>query len=310
MGKRGQTTSIWSPFSYFCFSYKGSNVTLSERFILTTVLSSLTSTLFSLCTMPIYFLFFSQFLFFLYICSFPVSFYYGISYLRPWPQVTIASWLLDFLASCSSNYSLWTRHFGIFLGLIKNAEFLRTTSIISQTRSQWFVYTLKNVKYWPRNFRFWINGGGQHVLLGFLLLFNHSVMSNSLGLYGLQQISLAFTISQSLLKLMSIELVVSSNHLILCHPLLLLPSIFPSIRVFSNELALSIRWPKYWKFSFSISPSNDYSGMIFSRIDWFDLLAVPGTLKHGSSKASVLRCLAIFRLQLSHLSVHDYWKKM
>ena len=81
-------------------------------------------------------------------------FYYSISYLRPWPQVTIASWLLDFLASCYSNYSLWTRLFGIFLELMKNEEFLRTTSISSQTRSQWFVYTLKNVKYWPRKFRF------------------------------------------------------------------------------------------------------------------------------------------------------------
>ena len=108
--------------------------------------------------------------------------------------------------------------------------------------------------------------------------------------------SLRFAISQSLLKLVSIELVTSSNHLILCHPLLLLPSIFPSIRVFSNELALSIRWPKYWKFSFSISPSNDYSGMIFSRIDWFDLLPIKGTLKsllqHLRSEASILWCLS------------------
>ena len=98
----------------------------------------------------------------------------------------------------------------------------------------------------------------------------------------------SFTISRSLLKLMSIELVTPSNHLILCHPLLLLPSIFPSIRVFSNESALRIRWPKYWSFSFSISPSNEYSGLISFRIDWFDLLAVQGTLKsllqHHSSK--------------------------
>ena len=102
---------------------------------------------------------------------------------------------------------------------------------------------------------------------------------------------------------MSIELVTPSNHLILCHPLFL-PSIFPSIRVFSNELTLHIRWPKYWNFSFSISPSNEYSGLIFFRIDWFDLLAVHGTLKsllqHHSLKASVLRCAAFFMIQLSH----------
>ena len=108
--------------------------------------------------------------------------------------------------------------------------------------------------------------------------------------------SLSFTISRSLLKLMAVESVMPSNHLIFCHPLLLLPSIFPSIRVFSNELALQIRWSKYWSFSFSISPSNEYSGLISSRMDWLDLLAVQGTLKsllqHHSSKASVLRCSA------------------
>ena len=93
------------------------------------------------------------------------------------------------------------------------------------------------------------------------------------------QAFLSFTISQSLLKLMSIESVMPSNQLILCHPLLLLPSIFPSIRVFSSESALCIRWPKYWSFSFSIRPSNEYSGLISFRIDWFDLLAVQGTLK-------------------------------
>src|SRR5574340_1148631 len=110
--------------------------------------------------------------------------------------------------------------------------------------------------------------------------------------------------SQSLLKLMSFESMMPSNHLILCHPLLLLPSIFPSIRVFSNELALHIRWPKYWSFSFSISPSNAYSRLIFFRISWFDLLAVQGTLKsllqHHSLEASVLRCSAFFTVQLSH----------
>ena len=97
----------------------------------------------------------------------------------------------------------------------------------------------------------------------------------------------------------------SSNHLILCHPLLFLPSIFPSIRVFSNELVLRIRWPKYWSFSFSISPSNEYSGLISSRMDWLGLLAVQGTLKsllqHHISKASVLWCSAFFIVQLSHL---------
>ena len=106
------------------------------------------------------------------------------------------------------------------------------------------------------------------------------------------------------IKLMSIELVIPSNHALLRHPLLLLPSIFPSIRVFSNELALCIRWPKYWSFSLSISPSNEYSGLISFRIDWFDLLAVQGTIKnilyHHSSKASVLQCSAFFMVQLSH----------
>ena len=110
-----------------------------------------------------------------------------------------------------------------------------------------------------------------------------------------------FTNSRSLLKLMSIELVMPSSHLILCHPLLLLPSIFSSIRVFSNESVLHIRWPEYWSFSFSISPSNE---LIFFRIDWFDLLAVQGTLKsllqHHSSKASILRHSAFFIVQLSH----------
>ena len=108
----------------------------------------------------------------------------------------------------------------------------------------------------------------------------------------------------SLLRLMSIESVMPSNHLILCHPLLPSPSICPSIRVYSNEWALCIRWPKYWSFSFSISPSNEYSGLISFRIDWFDLLAVPGTLKsllqHHNSKASTLWHSAFFMVQLSH----------
>ena len=118
------------------------------------------------------------------------------------------------------------------------------------------------------------------------------------------QASLSFTISQSLLKPMSIELVIPSNQLIFCHPLLLLPSVFPSIRVFSNESALCIRWPKYWNFSFSVSPPNEYLGLISFRIDWFDLLAVQGTLRgllqHHSTKASVLQCSAFFILQLSY----------
>ena len=117
--------------------------------------------------------------------------------------------------------------------------------------------------------------------------------------------SLSITNSQSLLKLKSIESVMPSNYLILCHPLFLLPSIFPNIRVFSNESALHIRWPKYWSFSRNISPSNEYSGLISFRMDWLDLLAVQGTLKslpqHHISKASILWCSAFFILQLSHL---------
>ena len=118
------------------------------------------------------------------------------------------------------------------------------------------------------------------------------------------QASLSFTIAQSLFKLMSIESVMPSNHLILCRPLLLLPSIFPSIRVFPNKSVLHIRWPKYCSFSFSIGPSNEYLGLISFRIDWFDLLAVQGKLKsllqHHSSKASILQCLGFFMVQLSH----------
>ena len=113
-----------------------------------------------------------------------------------------------------------------------------------------------------------------------------------------------FTVSWSLLKLMSIESVVPSNRLILCHPLLLLPSIFPSIKVCPNESVLHIRWPKYWSFSFSISPSNECSGLISFRMDWLDLLAVQGTLngflQHHSSKASILWCWVFFMVQLSH----------
>ena len=125
------------------------------------------------------------------------------------------------------------------------------------------------------------------------------------------QASLSFTISQSLLKLLSIELVMPSNHLRLCHLLLLLPSVFPSIRLFSTESALHIKWPKYWSFRFSISPSNEYLGLIFCKSDWFDLLAVQGTLKsllqHHSSKAYVLLALSLF-YGPAVTSVHHYWK--
>ena len=118
------------------------------------------------------------------------------------------------------------------------------------------------------------------------------------------QASLSITNSQSSLRLISIWLVVPSNHLILCHPLLLLPSVFPSIRVFSSESVLRFRWPKYWSFSFSISPSNEYSGLISLRIDWLYLLAVQETLKsllqQHSSKASILWCSAFLMVQLSH----------
>ena len=119
-----------------------------------------------------------------------------------------------------------------------------------------------------------------------------------------RQAFLSITNSQSLLKLMSIKSVMPSNHLILCHLLLLLPSIFPSIRVFSNESVLPIRWPKYWNFNFSISPSNEYSGLISFRVDWLDLPAVQGSLKsllqHHISKASILQCSVFFIVQLSH----------
>ena len=126
-----------------------------------------------------------------------------------------------------------------------------------------------------------------------------------------RQASQSFTISQSLLKLMSIELVMPSNHLILCHPLLLPPSIFPSIRIFSNEAALPIRWSKYQSFSFSISPSNEYPGLISFRIDWFDLLAVQGTLK-SLSPALQFKSINSSALSLLYgptlISIHDYWE--
>ena len=136
--------------------------------------------------------------------------------------------------------------------------------------------------------------------------FSHSVVSDSLRSHELQhgQVSLSITNSRSLLKLMPIESGMASNHLILCHPLLLLPPIPSSIRVFSNESMLHIRWPNYWSFSFSISPSNEHPGLFSFRLDWVDLLAVQGTLKsflqHHSSKASILQRSAFFTVQLSH----------
>ena len=124
------------------------------------------------------------------------------------------------------------------------------------------------------------------------------------------QVSLSITNSQSLFKLMSIKLVMPSNHLILCHPLLVLPSIFPNIEVFSNELALHITWPKYWSFSFSLSPPNEYSGLISFRIDWFDDLSVQRTLKsllqHHNLKASILQWLSFFYCP-ALTTVHGYW---
>ena len=143
--------------------------------------------------------------------------------------------------------------------------------------------------------------------------FSRSVMSHSLRPHepAACQASLSITNSRCLLKIMSIKSVMPSNHLILCRPLLPPSSIFPSIRVFSNESALSIRWPKYWSFSFNISPFNEYSGPISFRMDWLDLLAVQGTLKsllkHHSSKASILQCSAFF-YSPTLTSIHYHWK--
>ena len=140
----------------------------------------------------------------------------------------------------------------------------------------------------------------------FSVQFSFSIVFSSLRPHGLQHPRLPWSItnSRSLIKLMSIESVMPSSHLILCCPLLLLPSIFPTIRVFSNESVLCIRWPKYWSFSFNISPSNEHPGLISFRMDWLDLLAVQGTLKsllqHHSSKASILWHSAFFIVQLSH----------
>ena len=141
--------------------------------------------------------------------------------------------------------------------------------------------------------------------------FSHSVVSDFVTPWtAARQASQSITNSWSLLKLMSIELVMPSNHFILCHPLLLLPSIFPSIRIFSSESALCIKWPKYWSFSFSISPSNEYSGLISFRIVWFDLLAVQGTLK--SLLQTTVQSISSLVLSLLYgptlTSVRYYWK--
>ena len=136
------------------------------------------------------------------------------------------------------------------------------------------------------------------------LQFSRSVMSDSLRPHEAHQAFLSITNSRNLLKLKSIESVMPSSHLILCRPLFLLPPVPPSIRVFSNETTLRMRWPKYWSFSFSISPSNEHAGLISFRMDWLDLLAVQGPLKsllqHHSSKASILQCSAFFTVQISH----------
>ena len=155
-----------------------------------------------------------------------------------------------------------------------------------------------------------VGAGG--IVICDLLFLSHSVMFNSATSWTAAcQVSLTLTISWSLLKLKSIESSMPSNHLILCHPLLPLPSIFPSTRVFSNELALLIRWPKYWCFNFSINPSNEYSGLISFRIDWFDLLAVHGTLKHSSPtpQLKVIKSLVLSLVYAPALTcIHDYWK--
>ena len=134
-------------------------------------------------------------------------------------------------------------------------------------------------------------------MAGFLLQFSHSVVSSSFATpwTAAHQASLSITNSQSLLKFMSIESVMPCNHLILCHPLLLLPSVFPSIRVFSNESVLRIKWPKYWSFSFNISPSSEYSGLILFRIDWFDIVSVQEILKSSSPTPQFkgINCLAL-----------------
>ena len=199
-------------------------------------------------------------------------------------------------------------HFKIFILIISAKKFIskRSHSEILGTQIFWGPeFNLQQDLLLPESF------------LKMIILYLNNYLKNFLGLQSLshvwlfvtswtaaRQASLSITNSWSLLKLLSIESVMPPNHLILCRPLLFPPSLFPSIRVFSNESFLHIRWPKYWSFSFSIIPSSEYSGLIFFRIDWFDLLPVQGTLKsllqHNSSKASVLRCSAFFMIQLTH----------
>ena len=160
--------------------------------------------------------------------------------------------------------------------------------------------------------------GGHHAVLSIPTVslhsvqFSRSVVSDSANLWTAAcQASPSITNSRNLLKLMSVKSVMPSNHLIFCHPLLLPPSVFPSIRVFSNESVLSIRWPKYWSFSFSISPSNEYSGLISFRMDWLDLLAVQGALKSllpTPQFKSINSSVLCFLYSPTLTSIHDYWK--
>ena len=170
-------------------------------------------------------------------------------------------------------------------------------SKFSSTTSSHLIVSGKNVIYLP-----WY-------IVSSVQLFSH-VWLFATPWTAAHQASLSITNSQSPPKPMSIESVMPSHHLILCRPLLPLPSIFPSIRVFSNESAFHIRWPKYWSFSFNISPSNEHPRLISFKMDWLDRLAVQGTLKsllqHHSSKASILQCSAFFIVQLL-TSIHDYW---
>ena len=182
---------------------------------------------------------------------------------------------------------------------------------IIQTRTlEWVAISSSRGSYWHRD---WISTSyfsrtGRQVLDHYHHLSSVQLLSRvrlfATPWTAAHQASLSITNSRSLLKLMSIESVMPSSHLLLCSSLPLLPSTCPRIRVFSNESVLLIRWPKYWSFGFNISPSNEYSGLIFFRIDWFDLPAVQRTLKsllqHHSSKASILQCSAFFMVQLSH----------
>ena len=182
-------------------------------------------------------------------------------------------------------------------------SFLFPTDDLLTVQSCWQVCGSQSPGPSMRNFRYRDGADSPYHLM--LLSFSYSVVSDSLRPHGLQHARLPCPSPTpgACLKLMTIDLVMPSNHLILCHPLLLLPSIFPSIKVFSSESVLPIRWPKYWSFSFSISPSNEHSGLVSFRIDWLDLLAVQETLKslllHHSSKASIFQPSAFFMAQFS-----------